>query len=270
MRSAIHLGGHPVHPMLITLPIGLWVTSLVFDLLGRALSEPRLWSAGFYCAVAGCVGGLIAAVPGALDYWKVVPPRSSAKSRGLLHGLINVTVLVIFAVVVWRRGSPDPLPDNISLGLSFLATAALGYSGWLGGTLAYRNQIGVDRRYANAGKVRERAIASVRSPVCNTGELSEGQMMLVKIGSERVVVGRCATGIVAFADRCTHKGGSLADGALVGCAVQCPWHGSQFDVHTGRVVTGPAEKQVRTYAVEIRDHEVYVRSEEPGKGQQAA
>src|SRR5207253_6685982 len=48
------------------------------------------------------------------------------------------------------------------------------------------------------------------------------------------LVGRCSQGLFAFSDSCTHKGGPLSDGALVGCTVQCPWHGSQFDVSSGR------------------------------------
>src|SRR5205085_3004975 len=97
-------------------------------------------------------------------------------------------------------------------------------------TLSYRNQIGVDRRYANAGQLKERSITGFDKPVCNSAELGEGQMMLARIAGDRIVVGRCPTGVIAFEDHCTHRGGPLSDGALVGCTVQCPWHGSQFDV----------------------------------------
>jgi nitrite reductase/ring-hydroxylating ferredoxin subunit len=82
--------------------------------------------------------------------------------------------------------------------------------------------------------------------------------MLANIQGARVAVGRCSEGIVAFKDACTHKGGPLSDGALVGCTVQCPWHGSQFDVHTGRVVNGPAEEKILTYDVVTRGDEVFV------------
>ena len=57
-------------------------------------------------------------------------------------------------------------------------------------------------------------------------------------------IGKCADGIHAVQDRCTHKGGPLSDGALIDCKVQCPWHGSQFDITTGRVVAGPAERKI--------------------------
>jgi nitrite reductase/ring-hydroxylating ferredoxin subunit len=64
--------------------------------------------------------------------------------------------------------------------------------------------------------------------------------------------------MIAFSDHCTHKGGPLSDGALVGCTVQCPWHGSQFDVHTGRVVAGPAKSKIDVYETEIRGGEIYI------------
>ena len=83
-------------------------------------------------------------------------------------------------------------------------------------------------------------------------------MMLVRVGADRVVVGRCSEGMVAFSDHCTHKGGALSDGALVGCTVQCPWHGSQFDVHTGRVIAGPAKSKIDVCEVEVRGGEVYI------------
>ena len=57
-------------------------------------------------------------------------------------------------------------------------------------------------------------------------------------------------GYVAFDDRCTHRGGPLSDGTLACGRVQCPWHGSQFDVHDGTVKHGPAEHPIGTYEVE--------------------
>ncbi|HZQ92313.1 MAG TPA: Rieske 2Fe-2S domain-containing protein [Terriglobales bacterium] len=156
------------------------------------------------------------------------------------------------------RGGPEAEVWRWSLLVSLLGVVLLGISGWPGGTLVFRNQIGVDHRYANAAQFRERELASWNDPACNTGELGQGQMMLLRVRGERVVIGRCSDGIVAFSDRCTHRGGPLSDGALVGCTVQCPWHGSQFDVHTGRVVTGPAKSKIEAYETEVRGGEVYV------------
>jgi uncharacterized membrane protein/nitrite reductase/ring-hydroxylating ferredoxin subunit len=263
MRSRASISSHPLHPILVNFPIGLWVTSFIFDLIGVSTDRASLYAAGFYLAIAGCAGALLAAIAGAMDWYSVVPPNSSAKKRGLTHGLLNVTILLLFIIQLEHRGSPATVPDRFALLITALAVVLLGYSGWLGGTLVYRNQIGVDHRYANAGQWRERTLDSFDRPVCNVSELGMGQMMLAKIAGERLAVGRCETGIVAFQDRCTHKGGPLSDGALIGCTVQCPWHGSNFDVNTGRVVAGPAQEKIRTYQIEIRANEVYVNPAEP-------
>jgi nitrite reductase/ring-hydroxylating ferredoxin subunit/uncharacterized membrane protein len=258
MRSRAQIKSHPIHPMLVVMPIGLLIGSWIFDLIGKATNNELLWAASYYCAIAGIVAGFCAAIPGLIDWFSVVPPKSSAKNRGLLHGGLNVLVLVAFIIVAVHRSNATAEPGGFELGLMTISIIVLGISGWLGGTLAYRNQIGVDHRYANAGEFKERELDSWERPACNQSELSEGQMMLVRVGGERVVVGRCSEGMIAFSDHCTHKGGSLSDGALVGCTVQCPWHGSQFDVHTGRVVAGPAKSKIDVSEVEVRGGEVYV------------
>jgi nitrite reductase/ring-hydroxylating ferredoxin subunit/uncharacterized membrane protein len=259
MRSNARISSHPIHPMLVALPLGLWIGSWVFDVIGSASSNALLSAASFYCAVAGICGAVLAAIPGAIDWLTVVPPNSSGKKRGAIHGSLNVLILIAFLVIAFRRGSAANPADGIELTISTMAIIALGFSGWLGGTLAYRNQIGIDRRYAGAGQLKERTIDSWERPVCNQSELGDGQVMLAKIQNERVVVARCSDGMVAFSDHCTHKGGPLSDGALVGCTVQCPWHGSQFDVRSGRVVAGPAGEKIKTYDIEIRGGEVYVK-----------
>lgn len=244
--------------MLIAFPIGLWITGFALDLAGFALDDQRLWTAGWYAMIAGCVGAILAAIAGVVDLFSVVPPQSSAKRRGYLHAVLNVTALGLFIATLVLLGSAAARPYWLTLLISGCAVVILGISGWLGGTLVYRNQIGVDHRYASAGKWHERTVESWERPVCGENEIAYGQMLLVHIGGERVVVGRCADGIVAFSDHCTHRGGPLSDGTLTGCTVQCPWHGSQFDTHTGRVVAGPAKVQITTYEAVIRAGEVYL------------
>ncbi|HYG97937.1 MAG TPA: DUF2231 domain-containing protein [Terriglobales bacterium] len=258
MRSRANIKSHPVHPMLVAFPIGLWVGGFLMDLIGLAAGNSSVWIAGWYAQLGGCIGAALAAIFGAMDLFGVVPPRSSARKRGYTHAVLNVCALGLFIAVLAVRGGPAAQPTGTSILLGLFGVLGVAYSGWLGGTLVYRNQIGVDHRYANAGKWKEREISGWDQPACNEGELAYGQMMLLTVGKQRVVIGKCADGIVAFADHCTHRGGPLSDGALVGCTVQCPWHGSQFDAHTGRVVAGPAGSKVIVYDVQIRNREVYV------------
>ncbi|HET6936557.1 MAG TPA: DUF2231 domain-containing protein [Candidatus Angelobacter sp.] len=259
MRSKASLSSHPIHPMLVAFPIALWVMAFIFDLIAVAQGNAGLWGAGFYCVIAGCVGAVLAAFPGAVDWLTVVPPDSSAKRRGLLHGSLNSVALLLFIYIAYRLGSPASRPGGLTLVLMAIGVVLLGISGWLGGTLVYRNQIGVDHRYANAGKLKERSLSGWDRPVCNQSELADGQMLLANVGQQRVVIGRCSEGLFAFSDHCTHRGGPLSDGALVDCTVQCPWHGSQFDIRTGRVVAGPAEEKINVHQVEIRAGEVFVK-----------
>jgi uncharacterized membrane protein len=86
MRSTASIKSHPIHPMLVSFPIGLWTTAFIFDLIAAAGDNPGLRAAGYYCVIAGCIGAVAAAAPGILDWLTVIPPNSSAKSRGLLHG----------------------------------------------------------------------------------------------------------------------------------------------------------------------------------------
>ncbi len=270
MRARAQIKSHPLHPLLVAFPIGLLVTSLIFDLIGRALASGALFAAAWYCMIAGLIGGALAAVPGAIDFFTVVPPNSSGKRRGYKHALLNVAVLAVFLADAAYRGGPAAPASGTSLVLSAMGVVLLFISGWLGGTLVYRNQIAVDHRYANAGKWREVTLASWEQPVCQASDLADGQMLLAHIEGTRVVLARCPDGWAAFSDHCTHKGGPLSDGALAGCTVQCPWHGSQFDVHSGRVVNGPAEEKINTYAVAIHNGEVYVSPRRFGEDKKAA
>lgn len=265
MLSKASIRSHPIHPILVAFPIGLWVTSFIFDLIGAGSQEQAYFTASYYMIIAGCIGAACAAIPGVIDLFGTIPARSSGRTRGYLHGSLNTIALLVFIYVAWRRGGPDVAADGIAIGCSLAGVILIGISGWLGGTLVYRNQIGVDHRYANAGKFRERAVEDFSRPVCNQSELGDGQMLLARVGDERIAIARCPEGFFAYEDHCTHEGGPLSDGALVGCTVQCPWHGSQFDVRTGRVVAGPAGSQIKTYPIEIRAGEVYVKKEAAGE-----
>lgn len=249
--------------MLVGFPIAFWIGGFAFYIIGTRGPSQGLWTAGFYCVIAGCITAVLAAIPGILDWLFAVPPKSSAKSRGLLHGGLNTFNLLLFIYCAYRLGSPSTPPDGLTLILMGAGIAVLGIAGWLGGTLVFLNQIGVDRRYASAGKLKTRSISGWNKPVCNQSELGDGQVILVIAGTERIVVGRCPEGIFGFSDRCTHRGGPLSDGALVGCTVQCPWHGSQFDINTGRVVAGPAQEKIKTYPIEVRNGEVYLQPIKP-------
>ena len=132
--------GHPVHPIAVTLPIGAWVCSLVFDLVSYASSEPRIWSVGaMWLILLGVLGAAVAAVLGTLDLLNL--PRGTAAFRtGRIHAALNSTAIVIFLCgFLWRFRTQDSW-DSSPVGplvLSILGIAVVSVSGFLGGKLAY-------------------------------------------------------------------------------------------------------------------------------------
>lgn len=261
MRTKASFKGHPIHALLIPFPIAFFVGALTFDILGIVLEKQSFWMTAFYLGIAGVVMGLITAIPGFIDFVYSVPPNSSGKDRALKHGSLNVLVVIIFAVVLGIRGSEDIQPGTLVLFMEFAAVICLSISGWLGGTLATRNLIGPDHRYANAGKWKDESFEEKKGTpikIASSDELKVDQMKLIRIGEKRIVLGRTENGYTAFDDRCTHRGGSLAGGVMVSGVAQCLWHGSQFDTMTGQVKAGPAKDPISTYRVEVKDGSVYL------------
>lgn len=262
MRSRASIDGHPIHPALIPFPIAFLSGALIFDLLGLVLDGPALWTTGGYLLVAGILSALIAAVPGLIDYLATVPPNSSGKRRATKHMVVNLSAVALFAIALWLRGAPSTQPGLATLGLEVLGVALMSIGGWMGGVLVVRNQIGVDHRYAGAGRWNEAKFDAKPGEWCvvaRADELEPNQMKLLHIGGERVVLARTEEGWAAFDDHCTHRGASLADGAMICGTVQCPWHGSQFDVRSGRVAAGPAEQDIGVRQVEERDGAIRVK-----------
>lgn len=143
MYSKVKAMGHPLHLMLVSFPIGLWLTSVVFDLI-HFITGNGYWSGvAFWMITAGTVGGLIAALAGATD-WTGIPKDTRAKRVGMIHGLGNTIVLSLF-VASWlvRLHAPDD-PSIIAYVLSFLGAALVSGTAWLGGELTGHYGVGIE------------------------------------------------------------------------------------------------------------------------------
>lgn len=143
MQSRAKIAGHPIHPMLIVFPLGLLITSLIFDIIYLGTGD-NIWTVtAEYLIGAGVLGGLLAAVFGLVD-WLAIPQRTRAKEIGLWHAGANVTVVVLF-IISWFLRLPDPAhPGAAAIVLSFLGVGIGAVGGWLGGELVDRLGIGVD------------------------------------------------------------------------------------------------------------------------------
>jgi uncharacterized membrane protein len=146
MRTPASIGKHPIHPMLVVFPLGLWIFSLVCDLISLTVAMPDVWrTVAFYSMVGGLIGALIAAVPGLIDllYYKGGAPP--VKKIALTHMAINLSVVVLYAVNIWLR--IDRLEGmNVPIVLSVIGVCAIAVSGWLGGQMVHVYGVGVEGR----------------------------------------------------------------------------------------------------------------------------
>lgn len=143
MESRFKVLGHGAHPILIVFPLGLLATSVIFDILCAATGNAQFPIVSYWLIAAGIIGGLVAAVPGFVD-WLAIPKGTRAKRIGLYHAVGNDIVLILFAVSWWlRRDEPNHDPSTVAFALSIIAVLLALFTGWLGGELVERLAVGV-------------------------------------------------------------------------------------------------------------------------------
>ena len=157
MASPASIAKHPIHPMLVTLPIGLWVFSLVSDVIYVMKWGGSVWNdVAFYTMAGGIAGALIAALPGFVDLLSM--SSGKVKSIGILHMCINLVLVALFAMNLWLRNQALP-GTTPPIWLSVIGVGLLCVSGWLGGEMVYVHGAAVEPQ---PGKSEESA--AERSP----------------------------------------------------------------------------------------------------------
>jgi uncharacterized membrane protein len=152
MASPASIKKHPVHPMLVALPIGLWGFALVCDVV-RSVGGSTVWqTVATYCIGAGIVGALLAAVPGLVDYFSI--DEAAMKKIANLHLAVNLGAVVVFAINLWIRFR-EPAESYLPLGLSIIGVLAIGVGGWLGGEMVYVKGMAVEAVEKLAKKVEK-------------------------------------------------------------------------------------------------------------------
>lgn len=144
MQARAKLLGHPVHQMLIPLPLGLFISAAVIDIVSLVRGVPTLPQVSYWNAVGGIITALVAAVFGFAD-WTAIPKNTRAKRIGAAHGIGNVLVVTLFAAAVFLRMGDPYYVTGVVPTLFEIAGLLLGaVTGWLGGELVDRLGIGVD------------------------------------------------------------------------------------------------------------------------------
>jgi uncharacterized membrane protein len=139
---------HPLHPIAVHLPLGLWPASVVFDLLSRAeIGGNAMVRLSFWAIVLGLVATLIAIPTGLID-WLQIKKEKPARKIGLLHMGLNLVVVALFVANAKMRLSGFRFDSEVETGqlvLSIVGVVLLAVSAWLGGLMVYDNGIGVAR-----------------------------------------------------------------------------------------------------------------------------
>ncbi len=146
MSTPASFKGHPIHPMLVPLAIGLWIFALVADVMTRVGGAPAWRTVAFYAIGGGVVGALLAAVPGLIDLFSM--SAGPTKRIGLWHMSVNLLAVALFATAFGMRLRTSDHSGSILF--TVLGVALISVSGWLGGEMVYVGGVGVTASARNS------------------------------------------------------------------------------------------------------------------------
>jgi nitrite reductase/ring-hydroxylating ferredoxin subunit len=235
--------GHPLHPVLTDVTIGTFTSAVLLDWLGGKRSRPateRLIALGLASTLPTVASGY--------SDWADTEVASDAVRRiGIVHSAANATASWLFAasLVARRRGGSGRA-------LALAGGATLVGSGYLGGHMTFAEGVGVDQTTFEQPTDEWTA-------VLDDASLGEGEARCVEAGGAAVMVVRREGALYALSNRCSHRGGLLHEGELDGHTVQCPWHGSVFDVRDGALVRGPSAYPQPAWDTRVQAGRIEVR-----------
>jgi len=234
--------GHPLHPMLTDLPIGFWTSAMVVDFLGGRRGQ----KAADRLVALGVLSALPTAATGLSDWSDTI---GDDKRLGVAHAAGNVVAVGLYgwSWVARKRGRRA---KGVVLGVLGATAATAG--AYLGGHLAWRKGVNVDR-HAWDHAPDDWVGTDLEAP------LDDGVPVVVAVGDDQVLVVRRGGVVHAISDRCGHAGGPLHEGELADGCVTCPWHQSRFRLDDGAAVHGPATGPQPGYDVRLEGGRLALR-----------
>lgn len=240
LRDALHgvWLGHPVHPALVQVPIGTWLSATLLDLTGDSDAQARKLTA------AGMLMSMPAAISGATDWSE---QHEQQMRVGVVHALANVAGLTCYGASLLAGNR------RTSRQLRLAGLVAVMVGGKLGGYISFRLAGG-----ANHSEAVPHLVEPSWHSLGSESELAEGTPVRRMLGEVPVVLVKNGSSVHALADRCSHMSGSLAEGELSDGCLTCPWHGSTFSVQDGSVMRGPATSPQPSFLTRVQDGQVQV------------
>lgn len=244
LKNLLHgttLLGHPLHPAVTDVPIGMWAAGVLADYVAH-FTNGLSTQAGDIALAGGLATAVLASATGLTDYHETVDHERRVATA---HGLTMLTVVGLdfasLALRWWGSAGLHPL----AVGLSTAGFGLVLLGGYVGGHLVFGIGTMVNH---NAFTEGPQDFVAVGAP----GDFPEGQLRRVDAGGMPALVVRRDGRLTAIAAVCSHAGGPLDEGTLEGARVTCPWHASQFSVVDGRVHGGPATFDQPSFVV--REH----------------
>ena len=238
--------GHSVHPMLVVVPIGAWTSATVLDVVGGAASA----RASRLLIGVGVAAAVPTAMTGLLDWSDRAPDHDAVRRVGLLHAATNSTALCLYggSLIARRR-------DRHARGVH-LAVAGFGvlsFGDWLGGHLALARGMG-------ANQTAFATLPRAWTAVGDASVLTAGQPARATAGELDVVLVPVDGKLCALLNRCSHCGGLLHLGDVLGDCIVCPRHGTRFGLQEGSLRHGPGAYPQPSLQVRVRGNRVEVRA----------
>jgi nitrite reductase/ring-hydroxylating ferredoxin subunit/uncharacterized membrane protein len=231
--------GHPLHPVLVQVPVGSFLSAAVLDLLpGRGRAATTL-------IAVGTAGVAPAVAAGLLDWSQMTRDR---RRVGLVHASANAVAIGLYtaSLVARLRGRAT---RGKTLGFAGLSVAGLG--AYLGGHLAYAQSAGVNQAAPEIVRIPEEWTS-----VGSLASLPDGRPAVRTVGDVSILLYRRGDQVSALIERCGHETGPLGEGEVTGsgaeACVVCPWHGSVFRLADGAVVHGPAASDQPVLRARVR------------------
>jgi nitrite reductase/ring-hydroxylating ferredoxin subunit len=248
LRDALHgvWLGHPLHPVLTDVPIGMWSAAAVLDLV------PGTGPASTTLIATGCAAAVPTAVTGWADWSQLHPPQQRV---GLVHAASNIVALGCYSASVTARMRGHTVRGKA---WAFAGLAAVGVGGYLGGHLAFRQSAGANHQADTVD-----LFPGGWQPLGRLDDLPDGTPDKATVGGVDLLVLRRGQHVDVLRNQCSHLSGPLSDGEFTvaegqGCIV-CPWHGSTFRLADGAVVHGPATSPQQPFETRVTGGLVEVR-----------
>ncbi|MEU4713282.1 Rieske 2Fe-2S domain-containing protein [Micromonospora purpureochromogenes] len=232
--------GHPLHPAMVQVPVGAWISAAVLDLLpGQRRAATTLVGLGTVSALPAAVAGL--------NDWAAL--ARDQRRVGLVHAASNSVALVFYAssLAARMRGR-----HGMGRALAYLGLSAASAGAYIGGHLAYKQGAQVSQSISELHRMTDewKAIADLAT-------LPQRELITREVDDVSVILYRHGDDVTVMLERCPHQSGPLGEGDVqeIGghTCVVCPWHGSAFRLNGGEVVHGPAANDQQILPTRVVD-----------------